>query len=251
MRCLSWSSSSRAHPRTSPPSAESPTLTTAQGEFPRRWSSTSKALALARNDPDLEQTVADLTQLLTPTKRPETKDGLSFEQMQSEIIARVPSPAAVAAPASAVNVPPAPPSAAPRPAAVQPAAQRAEDLLAADVQALAQQASDVQPAPHQAADVQPPAQQLADLQQAAQQAVDWRPPARPPTVLQPAAAQSPAPRPPTPSPQALQLADLQPPAAQVVTSRHNEAGRGRAERTVAALEEWLQAIDVTRANRSA
>jgi tetratricopeptide (TPR) repeat protein len=51
-----------------------------------------KALSLARNDPELEQTVADLTQRLTPSKRVEPKDGLSFEQVQRELSARVSAP---------------------------------------------------------------------------------------------------------------------------------------------------------------
>jgi tetratricopeptide (TPR) repeat protein len=225
-----------------------------QGDFAKALEFYKRALALARNDPDLEQTVADLTQQITPTKRPETKDGLSFEQMQSEMIARGPSPAAVAAAASTVSLPPAPPSAAPHPASLQPSAQQSAEIQlparhVTDAQPAAQQATDTRSGAQQPADMQPAAQQAADAQPAAQEASDVQLPPGPPTVLQPTAAQPPAPQPPTP--QALQPADLYPPAAQVVTSRHNEAGRGRAERTVAALEEWLQAIDVTRANRSA
>jgi tetratricopeptide (TPR) repeat protein len=43
------------------------------------------ALALARNDPDLDETVADLTRQLAPKKRPDPEDGLSIEQMQQEL----------------------------------------------------------------------------------------------------------------------------------------------------------------------
>ena len=227
-----------------------------QGQFGKALEFYRRALALARNDPDLEQTVADLTQLLTPTKRPEPKDGLSFEQMQSEMIARVPSPAAVAAPASAVSVPAAPPSAAPQSAALQPAAQQAADLQpatqqAADLRPPARPRTALRPIAAQPPAATPQALQLADLQPQAPspqalQLADLQPRAPSPQALQLADLQR-----PSPSPRALQLADLKPPAAQVMTSRHNEAGRGRAERTVAALEEWLQAIDVTRANRSA
>ena len=43
------------------------------------------ALSLARNDPDLEETVNDLTRQLTPQKGPEPSDGLTFEQMRQEL----------------------------------------------------------------------------------------------------------------------------------------------------------------------
>lgn len=48
------------------------------------------ALALARNDPDLEQTVSDLTQKLEPAKTSHSAGGLSFEQAQRELSAPVP-----------------------------------------------------------------------------------------------------------------------------------------------------------------
>jgi tetratricopeptide (TPR) repeat protein len=148
-----------------------------------------RALGLARNDPDLEQTVADLTQLLTPTRGAEPKDGLSFEQMQQEITARMPPPAAVARAAPAVRVPPA---------------------------------------------VQPPAAQPASPQ---------------PPGLSPSAQQ-----PPVFEPPALQLQTLQPSAPHLLASRPDRAGPDRngngADLTVAALEKWLEAINVTRANRS-
>ena len=43
------------------------------------------ALNLARNDPDLEQTVSELTRQLAPKKAPRAADGLSFEQIQQEL----------------------------------------------------------------------------------------------------------------------------------------------------------------------
>jgi tetratricopeptide (TPR) repeat protein len=55
------------------------------------------ALGLARHDPDLEQTVSELTRALTP-ERPAIADGLSFEQATAEFL-------------SAVNAQPAPASA--------------------------------------------------------------------------------------------------------------------------------------------
>ena len=83
------------------------------------------ALLLARNDPDLAQTVSDLTRKLEPAGTSHSADGLSFEQAQRElsIAAPVSTPAArpaatppppvspaVASVAPAVAVPPAPPA---------------------------------------------------------------------------------------------------------------------------------------------
>jgi tetratricopeptide (TPR) repeat protein len=79
-----------------------------QGSLGKALEFYKRALGLARNDPELEQTVADLTQLLTPTRRAEPEDGLSLEQMQREMIARIPAPAAVAAAGPVVLTPPAP-----------------------------------------------------------------------------------------------------------------------------------------------
>jgi tetratricopeptide (TPR) repeat protein len=169
-----------------------------------------RALGLARNDPDLEQTVADLTQLVTPTRGAEPKDGLSFEQMQREITARVPAPAAVAKAAA--------------PAARAPSA------------------------------LQPPAVQSPALQPRVPQPSALPHPAIQPPALQPPALQPPALQPPAPQPLALQPAAQQALAPQDPPSRHNQGpewnGDG-AGRTVAALEQWLEAINVTRANRSA
>jgi tetratricopeptide (TPR) repeat protein len=50
------------------------------------------ALTLARNDPDLEQTVSDLARQLAPTRGPEPKDGLSLEHLKKEISERMPAP---------------------------------------------------------------------------------------------------------------------------------------------------------------
>ena len=58
------------------------------------------ALALARNDPDLEQTVNELTRQLTPKK--------SFEQVRSELLAR-PQPVMAAEPAPEASSAAAPP----------------------------------------------------------------------------------------------------------------------------------------------
>ena len=61
------------------------------------------ALALARNDPDLQETVADLTRQVEPPPPPAAADGLSFEQMQHELLNLAPPPARRAQPAPAVD----------------------------------------------------------------------------------------------------------------------------------------------------
>jgi tetratricopeptide (TPR) repeat protein len=54
------------------------------------------ALTLARNDPDLEQTVSDLAAQLEPAT-PEPDEGLSFDQATSELFVQAPAAAAPAA----------------------------------------------------------------------------------------------------------------------------------------------------------
>src|SRR5215212_5423920 len=50
------------------------------------------ALALARNDPDLQQTVAELERAVEPPKPLASADGLSFEQAQHEFLKHLPPP---------------------------------------------------------------------------------------------------------------------------------------------------------------
>jgi tetratricopeptide (TPR) repeat protein len=77
------------------------------------------ALSLARNDPDLEETVNDLTRQLTRQKGPEPSDGLSFEQMRAELeVSYVPPPpgaAPLSVPKAAAEIPASTPIAGPAP----------------------------------------------------------------------------------------------------------------------------------------
>ena len=50
------------------------------------------ALALARNDPDLERTVAELSRAIEPKPPAPVADGLSFEEMASEFMLHSPPP---------------------------------------------------------------------------------------------------------------------------------------------------------------
>jgi predicted Zn-dependent protease len=51
------------------------------------------ALALARNDPDLERTVSELSQEIEPRRPAAVTDGMSFEQVQQEFLKHAPLPA--------------------------------------------------------------------------------------------------------------------------------------------------------------
>jgi tetratricopeptide (TPR) repeat protein len=129
------------------------------------------ALSLARNDPDLEETVAQLTRKVEPKHRDEGHDRLSFDEAQHELLKHAPS-----------ALPTAPGPVVPEPAAPEPVA----------------------------------------LKPAAPEPVASEPAAPEPVAFEPAPPEPAAPEPEAPS-------------------------RTRALRTVTALEEWLAAIHVVRA----
>jgi len=60
------------------------------------------ALLLARNDPDLQRTVADLERIVEPPKPAAADDGLSFAEVESEFLKNLPPPPPVPPPASPV-----------------------------------------------------------------------------------------------------------------------------------------------------
>ena len=86
-----------------------------QGALPEALAQYRAALALAKNDPELQETVAELAKIVEPQKPRRADDGLSLEQIEHELFAFAPP----AQPASAPQ-PPAPsitaPSAVPDPA---------------------------------------------------------------------------------------------------------------------------------------
>ena len=186
-----------------------------RGELAEALAQYRAALALARNDPELEETVAQLARQVEPKKPSVSTDGLSFDQMQSELLKLAPPPPAPAPAASVAQAAPPPPA---------PAASAA-------------QVASPPPPPIAATPAEP---------------VAPSPPARAPAA---SAAQA-APRPPTPEPPPVPIpepvvvaqVELAPPVQEPVPS---EAELKHAARTLAALEQWLDAIHVARADRRA
>ncbi len=83
-----------------------------RGELAAALAQYRAALALARNDPDLQQTVAELARQIEPLPPPASADGLSFAQMQDEFLKLAPppsvtprAPAAASQPDAAIPVP--------------------------------------------------------------------------------------------------------------------------------------------------
>jgi len=63
-----------------------------RGELAEALAQYRAALALAKNDPDLQRTVSELARKVEPPPPPASADGLSFEQMQSEFLKLAPPP---------------------------------------------------------------------------------------------------------------------------------------------------------------
>lgn len=83
-----------------------------QGRMPEALAQYRAALALAKNDPDLQRTVAELAREVEGTKPAAATDGLSFEQMQHELLKAVPPStlptAPIAPPETSSTLPSAP-----------------------------------------------------------------------------------------------------------------------------------------------
>jgi tetratricopeptide (TPR) repeat protein len=96
------------------------------------------ALALARNDPDLEETVAQLARQVEPPKPTVSSDALSFDQMQSELLKLAPPPPAPPPVTMADIVSPPPETTPPTPAA-PPIEEPVEESLVDEALAVAPQ----------------------------------------------------------------------------------------------------------------
>jgi tetratricopeptide (TPR) repeat protein len=94
-----------------------------RGALPEALVRYRAALALARNDPDLEQTVNELAKLVEPPVPTASSHGLSFAQMQDEFLQHTPPPPPRPRPPAAVVAAPAPavaPVTEPEPSPAQP-----------------------------------------------------------------------------------------------------------------------------------
>src|SRR2546426_3586384 len=177
-----------------------------RGELREALAQYRAALALARNDPDLEETVAQLARQVEPQKPAVPTDGLSFDQMQSELLKLAPPPPAPAPAASAAQVAPPPPSPVPAASAAQVAPPPPPSAAAAS-------AAQVAPPPPpsaaaaSAAQVAPPPPSPVPAASAAQVA----PP--PPSPVPAASAAQVAPPPPSPVPAASAAQVAPPPPA--------------------------------------
>ena len=190
-----------------------------RGELGEALTQYRAALALARNDPELQQTVTELSRKIEPPKPAHSAGGLSFEQARQELSVHAPT----AAPKTIA------------PAFAEPETIRLAPVAPEAIIALSH------------ADLETLAQPLDDLETFAQPLAD------PETFELPLDTAyvmpfAPAPLSPPASVAALNLAISLPSEA---ASLDNDSTRARAARTIVALELWLGAIHVARAHRSA
>lgn len=155
------------------------------------------ALALARNDPDLERTVTELARAIEPKPPAPVIDGLSFEQMASEFMKHSPPP------------PPPPEAPAPSPAETTPASAAQASPSPALAEALPASAEQAAPSP---VDTLPAS--LSETPLEAHEALPSEPPSAPPE-------EAPA----------------------------DDSAPSNAQTTIARLDQWLDAIHVSRAQR--
>src|SRR6476660_3379334 len=76
-----------------------------QGNLAEALGQYRAALALARNDPDLQQTVAELARQVEPAPPPAVDEGLSLEQLTNEFLKMGPPPTPPAQPSAEEPVP--------------------------------------------------------------------------------------------------------------------------------------------------
>jgi hypothetical protein len=196
------------------------------------------ALVLARNDPDLQQTVAELERAVEPPKPPAHADGLSFEQMQSEFLQHLPPPPKPAPPPP--SPPPEPPAALvmDRSEPSPPVTDWSEPSPVTDWLEPSPPATDwLEPPPPAtnwlepaapAIDLPEPMTHMTGFPEPAVPAMDWAGPAL--ATME------------WPDPVATAIAGSMPAA-----SVDDNIERDLANRTIGALEQWLDAIHVTRA----
>jgi tetratricopeptide (TPR) repeat protein len=92
-----------------------------RNDLPAALAQYRAALALARNDPDLQRTVDELAREIEPPPPPAQDEGLSFEQMQAEFLKLAPAPPPPAPVADAAVRVASDPAVEPTPAVTAPA----------------------------------------------------------------------------------------------------------------------------------
>jgi len=204
-----------------------------RGELAEALAQYRAALALARNDPDLQQTVEELARQVEPPKPPASADGLSFEDISSQFMTFAPPPAVPSEPATAEQV--APPPAVPSEPALAPEAEP-------------QSVDVVEPQPTETpATAEPTAAAATPDELVVGEAIANEPMVEEPLVAdQVAADAAPVPESPVVDAALSSFAETTEDAA-----APDGAAEESATRTIAALEQWLDAIHVTRTQRSA
>ena len=236
-----------------------------RGELAEALAQYRAALALARNDPDLQQTVAELARQVEPPAAPAADEGLSFEQLTNEFLKMGP--------------PPTPPVA----TATEPTPAPVEEPVPLVVEAATEAPLETIDPPLSPSPVDPTTSAPVDLEPSAPfEAPSFEPPPsfapassfEPTPSFEPTAAFEPAPSfEVTPSFESMPAeapvttdeplwshpADtLTPSAPSLETEYHSSlsepledpGAREQAMRTIAVLEQWLDAIHGARAHRS-
>ncbi len=182
------------------------------------------ALSLAKNDPDLQETVNALAKEVEPEAPAAANDGLSFEQAAQEFLRHGPKPAAAA---PAADLPLAAPATGAAPETEPDLDLQAEPILAVDAAATPDAAESALPT-----DADMWARLLGET----------------PTAPEPeaeAAVQI------APEPEAIFVAEpesggLVTPEPELVAAAEDHSERDRAVRTIAALGQFLDAVHVAR-----
>ena len=204
------------------------------------------ALALARNDPELQQTVTELSRKIEPAKPAHSAGGLSFEQARRELSLYAPL-----AEQKTIALPLAEPETiAPSLAEPEVALSLAEPEIALSLAEPENALSLAEPAINGLWLAEPEtALSLIDPE-----SIVLAAPPEPSTPLAPAPVAPPAwtlDAPAAAAPAIVAAVDTPLPLPSNTESIDNDSTRARAARTIVALELWLGAIHVARAHRRA
>jgi hypothetical protein len=232
-----------------------------RGELSEALAQYRVALGLARNDPDLQQTVVELARQVEPPPPPAAEEGLSFEQIANEFMLFAPPPPVPEAPAAQAEPPPAP--------QVEPSAPSAAE----QAEMICPPAEVEEPPPPSVDSTAAPTLEAADADVASPPTpmLETLPELTPPVetamvfdapmpVDAPMPLEAAMPHESAPAPHESVATDVASPAdsesdhdwsTPVPPSPDDSGAREEAMRTIAALERWLDAIHVTRAQRSA